>query len=160
MKRSGPRVGPELRYARFLNRPVLQRKRSELLFTGIDQGIADGELQYYQRSLPIEQAMRDEVMLAYKMNGAPLQPQHGYPLRLIVPGWYGMASVKWLARIEAIEHPFDGPQQQAYRYRQSEDDVGHPVDMIRVRSLDLTAGGSRFPDPHASGRGGRSPDRR
>ena len=95
-------------------RPILEQAgitadAVELLFTGIDQGIADGELQYYQRSLPIEQAMRDEVMLAYKMNGAPLQPQHGYPLRLIVPGWYGMASVKWLARIEAIEHSFDGP---------------------------------------------------
>ena len=121
-------------------RPILEQAgitadAVELLFTGIDQGIADGELQYYQRSLPIEQAMRDEVMLAYKMNGAPLQPQHGYPLRLIVPGWFGMASVKWLARIEAIEHSFDGPQQQAYRYRQSEDDAGDPVDLIRVRSL-------------------------
>ena len=112
----------------------------ELLFTGVDQGVAGGELQCYQRSLAIEEAMRDEVMLAYAMNGAPLQPQHGYPLRLIVPGWYGMASVKWLAGIEAIAQPFDGPQQQAYRYRQSADDAGHPVDLIRVRSLILPPG--------------------
>ena len=133
------------------SRPVLAADAVELLFTGIDQGIADGELQYYQRSLPIEQAMRDEVMLAYKMNGAPLQPQHGYPLRLIVPGWYGMASVKWLARIEAIEHSFDGPQQQAYRYRQSEDDAGDPVDLIRVRSLITPPGVPGLPDPHPCG---------
>ena len=121
-------------------RPILEEAgiaadAVELLFSGIDQGVAGGELHGYQRSLSIEQAMRDEVILAYGMNGSPLQPQHGYPLRLIVPGWYGMASVKWLARIEAIEHSFDGPQQQAYRYRQSEDDAGDPVDLIRVRSL-------------------------
>ena len=126
-------------------RPILEQAgiaadAVELLFTGVDQGVAGGELQCYQRSLAIEEAMRDEVMLAYAMNGAPLQPQHGYPLRLIVPGWYGMASVKWLAGIEAIAQPFDGPQQQAYRYRQSEDDAGHPVDLIRVRSLILPPG--------------------
>ena len=42
------------------------------------------------------EALRDDVLLAYAMNGAPLPPQHGFPLRLVVPGWYGMASVKWL----------------------------------------------------------------
>ena len=57
-----------------------------------------------------------------------------------MPGWYGMASVKWLAGIKAIAQPFEGPQQQAYRYRQSEDDAGHPVDLIRVRSLILPPG--------------------
>jgi DMSO/TMAO reductase YedYZ molybdopterin-dependent catalytic subunit len=52
--------------------------------------------------------MRPEVLLAYEMNGRPLQPQHGFPLRLIVPGWYGMASVKWLTKIEAVAKPFGG----------------------------------------------------
>ena len=95
-----------------------------------------GELQDYQRSLTIEQATRDEVLLAYEMNGAPLQPQHGFPLRLIVPGWYGMTSVKWLSRIEAIAEPFDGYQQmRTYRYAMSAEDVGEPVDEMRVRSL-------------------------
>ena len=122
-------------------RPILEEAgiasdAVELLFTGTDQGVQGGELQYYQRSLTIDQAMRDEVMLAYGMNGAPLQPQHGYPLRLIVPGWYGMTSVKWLTRIEAISEPFDGYQQmRTYRYAQTADDVGDPVDLIRVRSL-------------------------
>jgi len=113
----------------------------ELLFTGTDRGVQGGELQDYQRSLTVEQAMRDEVMLVYGMNGAPLQPQHGYPLRLLVPGWYGMASVKWLSRIEAIDHRFDGYQQmRTYRYVQSADDVGEPVDLIRVRSLMVPPG--------------------
>ena len=122
-------------------RPILEEAgiasdAVELLFTGVDQGVQGGELQYYQRSLTIEQAMRDEVMLAHGMNGAPLQPQHGYPLRLVVPGWYGMTSVKWLTRIEVINEPFDGYQQmRTYRYAQSADDVGDPVDEIRVRSL-------------------------
>ena len=127
-------------------RPILERAgidddAAEILFTGIDEGIQGGELQYYQRSLTVEQAMRDEVMLAYGMNGQPLQPQHGYPLRLIVPGWYGMTSVKWLTRIEAITEPFDGYQQmRTYRYVQTADDVGEPVDLIRVRSAMIPPG--------------------
>ena len=127
-------------------RPILEEAgissdAIELLFTGVDQGVQGGELQCYQRSLTIEQAMRDEVMLAYGMNGAPLQPQHGYPLRLVVPGWYGMTSVKWLTSIEAIDEPFDGYQQmRTYRYAQSADDVGDPVDEIRVRSLMVPPG--------------------
>jgi DMSO/TMAO reductase YedYZ molybdopterin-dependent catalytic subunit len=52
----------------------------------------------------------------YEMNGAPLPPQHGYPLRLLKPGWYSMASVKWLDRIEAIAEPFQGYQVEAGRY--------------------------------------------
>jgi DMSO/TMAO reductase YedYZ molybdopterin-dependent catalytic subunit len=75
------------------------------------------------------------------MNGRPLEPQHGYPLRLIVPGWYGMTSVKWLARIEAVAQPFEGFQMTGtYRYSQSEDDPGDPVSLIRVRSLMLPPG--------------------
>ena len=76
------------------------------------------------------------MLLAYQMNGGPLQPQHGYPLRLLVPGWYGMASVKWLDSIEAIGEPFQGYQMAgAYRYSQSSDDPGEPVNLIRVRGL-------------------------
>ena len=113
----------------------------ELLFTGVDRGVQGGELQYYQRSMTLAQAARDEVTLAYAMNGAPLQPQHGSPLRLIVPGWYGMASVKWLSRIEAIGEPFDGYQQtRTYRYAQTADEIGEPVDLIKPRSLMVPPG--------------------
>ena len=52
--------------------------------------------------------MRGEILLAYEMNGAPLPPQHGFPLRLVVPGWYGMTNVKWLSRIEFLDEPFAG----------------------------------------------------
>ena len=66
--------------------------------------------QAYQRSLTLEEA-GDGPLLAYAINGEPLPPQHGFPLRLVVPGWYGMTSVKWLARIDAIAEPFAGYQQ-------------------------------------------------
>jgi len=70
------------------------------------------------------------------MNGQPLLPQHGSPLRLIVPGWYGMASVKWLKRIEVIDHAYQGFQQvRTYVFKQSEADPGVPVSTLRVKSL-------------------------
>lgn len=113
----------------------------QILFTGLDQGVQGDEVQDYQRSLSLAEATREEVLLAYWMNGEPLQPQHGYPLRLIVPGWYGMTSVKWLGRIEAIGEPFTGYQmQKSYRYSQAEDDVGEPVTLIKVRALMIPPG--------------------
>ena len=108
----------------------------EVVLTGVDRGIQGDVEQDYQRSLRIEDAMRPEVLLAYEMNDAPLQPQHGYPVRLIVPGWYGMTSVKWLSSIEAVREPFNGYQQNpAYRYQRDADDPGEPVDRMRVRAL-------------------------
>ena len=80
-------------------------------------------------------------MLAYEMNGQPLEPQHGFPLRLVVPGWYGMTSVKWLTSIEAVSEPFEGFQQTtAYRYQQDADDPGEPVQRMRVRALMVPPG--------------------
>ncbi len=112
----------------------------EILFTGLDQGVQGNEVQCYQRSLSLNEASREEVLLAYQMNGEPLQPQHGYPLRLIVPSWYGMTSVKWLERIEAIGAPFQGYQMGAYRYRQTADDPGDSVSLMRVRALMVPPG--------------------
>lgn len=63
---------------------------------------------HYARSLPIDKARRPEVLLAYKMNGEDLPVAHGYPLRAVVAGWYGMASVKWLRRIIVTDQPFRG----------------------------------------------------
>src|SRR3954466_15043683 len=108
----------------------------EVLFTGCDRGLDQGVEQDYQRSLPVDEAMRDDVLLAYAMNGQPLPPPHGFPLRLVVPEWYGMASVKWLRSITAIAEPFEGVQQTVlYRYRRSEDDPGTPVTRKRPRAL-------------------------
>jgi DMSO/TMAO reductase YedYZ molybdopterin-dependent catalytic subunit len=113
----------------------------EVVFTGDDRGLQGDVEQDYARSLTIEEAMRPEVLLAYEMNGLPLQPQHGFPLRLIVPGWYGMTSVKWLSSIEAVAEPFEGFQQAvAYRYQRDADDPGEPVDRIRVRALLIPPG--------------------
>src|SRR5262249_1083113 len=53
-------------------------------------------------------ALDADTLLVYRMNGEILQPSHGFPIRLFVPGWYGVASVKWLGRMEVIDHPFDG----------------------------------------------------
>jgi DMSO/TMAO reductase YedYZ molybdopterin-dependent catalytic subunit len=82
----------------------------EVLFIGADMGTPPdvGTRIAFERSLPIADAMRDDVLLAYAMNGDDLPPEHGAPLRVIVPGWYGMASVKWLARLTLIEHAFEG----------------------------------------------------
>jgi DMSO/TMAO reductase YedYZ molybdopterin-dependent catalytic subunit len=114
---------------------------TEVVFTGTDAGVQGGVAQKYARSLPIREALRPDVVLAYEMNGGELPPQHGYPLRLVVPGWYGMASVKWLESIEVVTAPFTGYQQQvAYRYQDSEDDAGRPVSRIRVRSLMVPPG--------------------
>jgi DMSO/TMAO reductase YedYZ molybdopterin-dependent catalytic subunit len=108
----------------------------ELLFSAHDRGLDQGVEQDYQRSLSIEDAMDGDVLLAYAMNGRPLPPSHGFPLRLIVPDWYGMASVKWLRSITAISEPFEGVQQTLlYRYRRSEDDPGTPVTRKQPRAL-------------------------
>jgi DMSO/TMAO reductase YedYZ molybdopterin-dependent catalytic subunit len=108
----------------------------EVLFTGLDRGVEGGEEQAFQRALQLGEALRDEVLLAYEMNGAPLPPQHGFPLRLVVPGWYGMTNVKWLERIELVDTPFAGYQNSwSYRLRQAEDEEGEPLDRMQPRSL-------------------------
>jgi DMSO/TMAO reductase YedYZ molybdopterin-dependent catalytic subunit len=116
----------------------------EVVFTGADHGVERGVEQDYQRSLPVSEAMRDEVLLAYEMNGMALPPQHGYPLRLVVPGWYGMAHVKWLSDITVVDVPFGGFQQAvAYRFRQNADEPGELVTRMAARALLIPPG---FPD--------------
>jgi sulfane dehydrogenase subunit SoxC len=119
----------------------------EVLFTGLDRGI-QGELEHaYERSLPLDEALRPEMLLAYEINGQPLPPQHGFPLRLIVPGWYGMTHVKWLERITVLSEPFEGYQQaMQYREKQSEDDPGIPITRMLPRSLLVPPGIPDFPD--------------
>jgi DMSO/TMAO reductase YedYZ molybdopterin-dependent catalytic subunit len=115
----------------------------EVLCTGIDRGVDGGEEQSYARSLPLDAV--DEALLAYEMNGQPLPPQHGFPLRLVVPGWYGMTNVKWLARIDLLDAPHGGYQNaQAYRLRQTEDEDGEPVTRMLPRSLVVPPGIPEF----------------
>ena len=96
-------------------RAVLERVRPrrdavEVLFVGADRGVPTGlsKTIAFERSLPLADAMGDDVIVAYAMNGAPLPPEHGAPLRLVVPRWYGVASVKWLAEIRVLTAPFEG----------------------------------------------------
>ena len=121
---------------------------AELVFTGADHGIEGEQELDYARSLPLADASRPEVLLAYEMNGRELEPQHGYPLRLVVPGWYGMTSVKWLSRIEAVSEPFRGYHQAvAYHFQRSvEDEPGDPVSRIRPRALMIPPGFPDFPE--------------
>jgi DMSO/TMAO reductase YedYZ molybdopterin-dependent catalytic subunit len=122
----------------------------EVVFRGADRGVQGGAEHEYARSLSLEDARRDEVLLAYEMNGAPLPPQHGFPLRLVVPGWYGMASVKWLMSIDVVAEPFAGYQQtEAYRFQSDADDPGERVSRIRVRALMIPPG---IPDFFTRGR--------
>ena len=108
----------------------------EIVFHGADRGIDRGIEHSFSRSLVPAEAMRDDVLIAYAMNGQLLLPQHGAPLRLVVPDWYGMASVKWLERIEVIDHAFDGVQQTgSYHFRSVPGGKGEPCRRMRVNSL-------------------------
>ena len=114
----------------------LKNDAKDIAFCGADRGIDRSIEHAFARSLAPSEALREDVLVAYEMNGQPLPPQHGAPLRLVVPGWYGMASVKWLSAIEALEKPFEGPQQTlSYHFRGAPDDPGIPCTRMRVRSL-------------------------
>jgi DMSO/TMAO reductase YedYZ molybdopterin-dependent catalytic subunit len=117
----------------------------EVLFTGADRGRQADTEQWYQRSLSVDEAKRPEVILAYAMNGLPLPPQHGYPLRLVVPGWYGMTNVKWLKAITAVTEPFTGFQQSVfYRIAEDDDDPGIQLSRMFPRSLLIPPGMPEF----------------
>ena len=121
--------------------PLIDRAKpkesvQDFAFIGADYGYDKGVPHHYGRSLTPQELADLEVMLVWGMNGAPLLPQHGAPLRIIVPGWYGMASVKWLTKIEALQHRYEGFQQvETYRFRAHADDPGTPVNRIHVKSL-------------------------
>jgi DMSO/TMAO reductase YedYZ molybdopterin-dependent catalytic subunit len=134
---TGTPLAPLLREAGLLDGAV------SVVFTGADHGIERGEEQDYQRSLRIGDALSSEVLLAWEMNGQPLPPQHGFPLRLVVPGWYGMASVKWLTTVTVLDSEFEGYQMRAYRRRQEQGEEGEPLTRIDPRALVMPPG---FPD--------------
>ena len=119
-----------------LKRAQLKPSVAEVSFTGSDRGYDAGYEHNFARSLTLAQIEELNVLLVYEMNGMPLLPQHGAPMSIIVPGWYGMASVKWLTEIKALRKPFDGYQHvQTYRFRQNRADPGEPITEMRVKSL-------------------------
>jgi DMSO/TMAO reductase YedYZ molybdopterin-dependent catalytic subunit len=105
-------------------------EKAGLKETAVEVSFGGADAQYV-RSLPLDKALDPDTIVAWEMNGAPIPARFGGPLRLIVPGWYGMASVKWLARIEALVEPFSGEfQSEKYHYA-----AGEPVSQMRVKSL-------------------------
>ena len=131
--------------AQVLEKAGVSDNAVEVVFHGADTGeeeedgvVYSTELPY-SRSLPVATAMKPELLLAYEMNGEPLTPDHGFPLRLLVPRWYGMASVKWLARIELVDTPFQGFFQKR-RYVFIDEGVEDaparkPVTTLKVKSV-------------------------
>jgi DMSO/TMAO reductase YedYZ molybdopterin-dependent catalytic subunit len=123
----------------------LEEDAMEVVFAGADRGVEDGMEQAYERSLPLAEALRDELLLAYEINGQPLPPQHGFPVRLVVPGWYGMTQVKWLRRVTVLSEPFGGYQNvKKYRLRQTEDEPGKPLTRMAPRALMVPPGIPEF----------------
>ncbi len=109
------------------------------------EGADEGEIKepprpagkiHYSRSLPLSKA-KDDVLLAFQMNGEDLTAEHGFPLRAVVPGWYAMAAVKWLTRIVASTEPYSGYYQTidyAYWERGSSAPTLVPITEMRVKS--------------------------
>jgi DMSO/TMAO reductase YedYZ molybdopterin-dependent catalytic subunit len=123
-----------------LDRTGMSAGAQEVLFRGTDGGSVVGRSEpiRFERSLQLDQARDADVLLAYAMNGEALPIQHGYPLRLIVPGWYAVASVKWLSEIVVIDQPFAGHYQAdkyCYEWERDGEVAREPVTLQRVRAL-------------------------
>ena len=125
-----------------LERAELAENACEIVLEGADRGSPKEEPVpptpiTYARSLPRAKAMEEDVLIAYRMNGRDLPKDHGYPARAIVPGHYGMASVKWLTRIYAVCEPFHGYWQTSdYAYWASTDGkpVRRPLGEMKLKS--------------------------
>jgi hypothetical protein len=134
-----------------LDRAGVLPSARELIFRGADGGpLADlPEPIRFERSLGVEDAMRSGALLAYEMNGDPLPVRHGFPVRLVVPGWYAVASVKWLTEVEATDRPFRGFFQDShyvYEWQRDGQTEREPVRRQRVRAMIVEPpDGSRIP---------------
>jgi DMSO/TMAO reductase YedYZ molybdopterin-dependent catalytic subunit len=123
-----------------LERAGVRTEAREVVFRGADGGLVDGHSEpiRFERSLRLDDTQLAGALLAYAMNGDPLPVHHGYPLRLVVPNWYSVASVKWLTEIELVSRPFTAYYQtEKYWYELRRDGrlVREPVTLQRVRAL-------------------------
>ena len=126
--------------AEVLDRAGVRTGAREVVFRGADGGALAGHSGpiRFERSLRLDDARDADLLLAYAMNGEPLPIRHGYPLRLVVPGWYAVASVKWLTEIELIDRPFTGHYQADkywYEWEREGQVIREPVGLQRVRAL-------------------------
>jgi len=129
-----------------LDRADVKPEAREVVFRGADRGSGGeaGDPGRFERSLSVADAQHSESLLAYTMNGEPLPLEHGYPLRLIVPGWYAVASVKWLTGIEIIGTSFQGFfQTERYIYETQRDGATarEPARLQKVRSIIIEPSG-------------------
>jgi DMSO/TMAO reductase YedYZ molybdopterin-dependent catalytic subunit/rhodanese-related sulfurtransferase/glyoxylase-like metal-dependent hydrolase (beta-lactamase superfamily II) len=123
-----------------LDRAVPQPSASSVVLRGADSGSVDGRADpiRFERGLALDDARRSEALLAYAMNGEPLPVQHGYPLRVIVPSWYAVTSVKWLTEIEVTDSDFDGffqVDRYVFEWDHDGETVIEPVRLQQVRSV-------------------------
>jgi DMSO/TMAO reductase YedYZ molybdopterin-dependent catalytic subunit len=131
-----------VRLSDLLARALPGDRASEIVFEGADQGphrSVSGQVSF-ARSIPFERGLTGDVLLAWEMNGRPIPPKHGAPLRVIVPGFYAVASVKWVRRIEVLDRPFTGPF-QVNDYRMvglAGPENGKPVQELGVNALILS----------------------
>lgn len=119
----------------------------ELIFTGSDTGVVNGKVVQYQMSLNIENDdILDDSFVAYEMNGQPIPLKHGFPVRLICPGYYGQYSVKYLTQIQVISSPFRGPFMKSYTHsiHPEDNNLIQPVTIIRPRALIKPPGLAEF----------------
>jgi len=124
-----------------LEQASLKSVATDVLFEGADSGTephGDGPM-CYAMSVPLEKLMEPDTILAYEINGEALPKDHGFPLRLLVPGWYGMASVKWLTKITVMDHPNGGFHEMDYRIYPATDGITDAqkerVTSLKVKSL-------------------------
>ena len=113
----GTSVWSGVSLATLLKKAGIRQGASTVVLHGADSGDSDGTPPgtHFARAIPIEKAVEPSTLLAYEMNGDPLPAAHGFPVRALISGWYGMDSVKWLTRIEVLDQPFEGFfQQQRY----------------------------------------------
>src|SRR5437868_390864 len=126
-----------------LERAGVKPGATDVVFRGADGGNVagvDAPIRF-ERSLPVDRISDAGALLAYAMNGEALSAPHGYPLRLIVPGWYAVASVKWLTEILVTDRPFDGYFQATkywYEWVRGGRDDREPVTLLNVRALIVT----------------------
>lgn len=126
--------------AEVLDQTGVDATASQVVFQGADRGAVPGSSGNvrYERSLSVDNARDSGALLAYAMNGEPLPIQHGYPLRLVVPGWYGMASVKWLTDIRLTDgdfHAYYQTDRYVYEWDCDGEVEREPVTIQRVRAL-------------------------
>ena len=131
-----------------LDRAGISRRAVDVLPEGLDATVVSNGVDqgHVRRPLPVGKAL-DDVLVAYEMNGAPLPPDHGAPARLVVPGWVGIASIKWLGRIEVADRPLFSPWNTT-QYRMTGGDYpadSPPLTAQQVKSAFELAPGATLP---------------